>query len=97
MKRALEKNPEARYASGAELASALASVPRAAAPRRAVTRRWLAVGAAAVVWLPSSVDGSFTNRAGSIGLVARASRKSRGCSRQTRDSRRSTLHSGSGR
>ena len=47
VKRALEKNPEARYASGAELASALASVPRAVAPRGALNRRWLAAGAAA--------------------------------------------------
>ena len=49
VKRALEKNPEARYASGAELASALASVSRAVAPRGAPNRRWLAAGAAAVV------------------------------------------------
>ena len=49
VKRALEKNPEARYASGAELASALASVSRAVAPRGALNRRWLAAGAAAVV------------------------------------------------
>ena len=49
VKRALEKNPEARYASGAELASALASVSRPVAPRGAPNRRWLAAGAAAVV------------------------------------------------
>ena len=49
VKRALEKNPEARYASGGELASALASVSRAVAPRGAPNRRWLAAGAAAVV------------------------------------------------
>ena len=49
VKRALEKNPEARYASGGELASALASVSHAVAPRRAPNRRWLAAGAAAVV------------------------------------------------
>ena len=49
VKRALEKNPEARYASGGELASALASVSHAVAPRRASNRRWLAAGAAAVV------------------------------------------------
>jgi formylglycine-generating enzyme required for sulfatase activity/dienelactone hydrolase len=49
VKRALEKNPEARYASGAELASALASVSRALVPRGALSRRWLAAGAAAVV------------------------------------------------
>ena len=48
VKRALEKNPEARYESGAELASALASLSRAVAPRGALNRRWLAVGAAAV-------------------------------------------------
>ncbi len=49
VKRALEKSPEARYASGGELASALASVQRAVAPRGAATRWWLAAGAAAVV------------------------------------------------
>ena len=49
VKRALEKNPEARYASGGELASALAAVSRAVAPRGALNRRWLAAGAAAVV------------------------------------------------
>ena len=48
VKRALEKNPEARYESGAELASALASLSRPVAPRGALNRRWLAVGAAAV-------------------------------------------------
>ena len=48
VKRALEKNPEARYASGGELASALASVSRAVAPGGAPNRRWLAAGAAAV-------------------------------------------------
>ena len=48
VKRALEKNPEARYESGAELASALASLSRAVAPRGALNRRSLAVGAAAV-------------------------------------------------
>jgi len=40
VKRALEKNPEARYASGGELGSALASVSRAVAPRRAPN--WIA-------------------------------------------------------
>ena len=49
VKRALEKNPEARYASGAELASALAAVSRAVAPRGAPNRRWLAAGVAVVV------------------------------------------------
>jgi formylglycine-generating enzyme required for sulfatase activity/dienelactone hydrolase len=49
VKRALEKNPEARYASGGELASALAAVPRAVPPRGAATRRWLAAAAAVVV------------------------------------------------
>ena len=49
VKRALEKNPEARYASGGELAAALASLSRAVAPRSARNRRWLAAGAAAVV------------------------------------------------
>jgi eukaryotic-like serine/threonine-protein kinase len=64
VKRALEKNPEARYASGGELVSALASVPRAvglAAQRPdggwlQAPRRWL--------WRPSSGDGSSTNKAG---------------------------------
>src|SRR5436190_787651 len=49
VKRALEKNREARYASGGELASALASVSRAVAPRRESNRRWLVAAAAAVV------------------------------------------------
>ena len=49
VKRALEKNPDARYQSGAELASALASVSRPVAPRGAPNRWWLAAGAAAVV------------------------------------------------
>jgi hypothetical protein len=43
VKRALEKNPEARYASGGELASTLASVSHAVAPQRASNRRWLYV------------------------------------------------------
>ena len=49
VKRALEKKPEARYATGGELASALASVSNAVAPRGAPHRRWLAAGAAALV------------------------------------------------
>ena len=49
VKRALEKSPEARYASGAELGSALAPVSRAVAPRGVLNRRWLVAGAAAVV------------------------------------------------
>ena len=49
VKRALEKNPDARYASGGELASALASVSRAVSPRGATNRRWLIAGAAVVV------------------------------------------------
>jgi formylglycine-generating enzyme required for sulfatase activity/dienelactone hydrolase len=49
VKRALEKNPAVRYASGAELASALAPLPRVVAPRGPATRRWLAGGAAIVV------------------------------------------------
>ncbi len=49
VKRALEKNPDARYQSGAELASALASVSRPMPPRGVPNRRWLAAGAAAVV------------------------------------------------
>ena len=49
VKRALEKNPEARYADGGELGSALASVSRAVAPRGVLNRRWLAAGAAAVL------------------------------------------------
>jgi eukaryotic-like serine/threonine-protein kinase len=48
VKRALEKNPEARYASGAELASALASVSRPVGPRGAANRPWVAAAAAAV-------------------------------------------------
>ena len=48
VKRALEKNPEARYASGGELVSALAPVSRAVAPRGAPNMRWLVAGAAAV-------------------------------------------------
>ena len=49
VKRALEKTPEARYASGGELASALADVSRAVAPRGAVNRWWLVAGATTVV------------------------------------------------
>ena len=49
VKRALEKSPEARYASGTELGSALGSVSRAVAPRGVLNRRRLAAGAAAVV------------------------------------------------
>jgi formylglycine-generating enzyme required for sulfatase activity/dienelactone hydrolase len=49
VKCALEKNPDARYQSGAELASVLASVSQAVVPRGALNRRWLAAGAAAVV------------------------------------------------
>jgi eukaryotic-like serine/threonine-protein kinase len=49
VKRALEKNPEARYASGEELGSALAAVSRAVAPRGAPNRRWLAAGVAVVL------------------------------------------------
>jgi formylglycine-generating enzyme required for sulfatase activity/dienelactone hydrolase len=49
VKRALEKNPKARYASGGELESALASISRAVAPRSAWKRRWLAAGVLALV------------------------------------------------
>ena len=57
VKRALEKNPEARYASGGELASALASGSRAVAPRGAPNRRWLVAGAAAVVVVAAVLGG----------------------------------------
>ena len=57
VKRALEKNPEARYASGGELASALASVSRAVAPRGAPNRRWLVAGAAAAVVVAAGLGG----------------------------------------
>ena len=91
VKRALEKNPGARYASGGELVSALAPLPRAVAPRGA--RRDGGWPPAPRWWLspPSWVDGSSTNGAGSIGLVARVCRRSRGCWRKTRDWPRSTL------
>jgi eukaryotic-like serine/threonine-protein kinase len=57
--RALEKNPDARYQSGAELASALASVStRAVAARPAPTRWWLA--AVATVALVAAVFGGWS-------------------------------------
>ena len=93
VKRALEKNPEARYASGGNWCPRWRPFRvrwRLGARRTGggwlrAPRRWL--------WLPSSVDGTSTNKAGSIGLVARPCRKYRGCWRKTRDLRRSTLHS----
>jgi formylglycine-generating enzyme required for sulfatase activity/dienelactone hydrolase len=57
VRRALEKNPDARYQSGSELASALAAVSRPVAPRGAPNRRWLAAGAAAVVVAAAVVGG----------------------------------------
>jgi formylglycine-generating enzyme required for sulfatase activity/dienelactone hydrolase len=56
IERALEKNPEARYASGGELAAALAPESRPVAPRSAVNR-WLLAGAAAAVVVATGVGG----------------------------------------
>jgi eukaryotic-like serine/threonine-protein kinase len=49
IERALEKNPEARYASGGELAAALAPESRPVAPLSTPNRRWLIAGLAAAV------------------------------------------------
>jgi eukaryotic-like serine/threonine-protein kinase len=49
IERALQKNPDARYASGAALVSALAHDSRPAAGPGTLNKRWLLAGAAAVV------------------------------------------------
>jgi len=49
IERSLQKNPDARYASGADLVSALAPDSRPAARPGTLNKRWLLAGAAAVV------------------------------------------------
>jgi formylglycine-generating enzyme required for sulfatase activity/dienelactone hydrolase len=57
VRRALEKNPEARYASGAELAAALAPDSRPMAARPTPNRRRLVAGAAAAVVVAAGLGG----------------------------------------
>ena len=56
IERALQKNPEARYASGGELAAALAP-ESPVAHRSARKRRWLVAGAAAAVVVAAGLGG----------------------------------------
>ena len=57
IQRALQKNPEARYASGAELVSALAPDSVPAARRGTPNMRWLVAGAAAAVVVAAGLGG----------------------------------------
>jgi serine/threonine-protein kinase len=67
IERALQKNPEARYASGGELAAALAP-ESPVVHRSARNRRWLVAGAAAAVVVAAGLGGwNLYNKAGSIG------------------------------
>ena len=98
VKRALEKNPEARVrirrGTGGRAGVAFACGGASGRTEPAVAGGGRRGGGCGV---PSSVDGTSTNRAGSIGLVARACRKSRDCWRKTKDLPRSTSHSRSRR
>jgi formylglycine-generating enzyme required for sulfatase activity/dienelactone hydrolase len=55
--RALEKNPEARYASGDELVAALALESVPVVPRNPKRRRWLVAGLAATVIVAAGLGG----------------------------------------
>ena len=92
IERALRKSPEARYASGVELVSALApDSVRCHVWARRTCGGSLRARRRSSSWLRASLDGTSTNRAGSSGRAVRACRKSRGCWRKARDWRRSIL------